>query len=68
MKILILSTIIILSFSLKLSANENTCKKFDIICKSKNYIKDTKEFQKKNWEKGKKQIEGSIDSIPKKGK
>ena len=68
MKILILSTIIILCFSLKLSANENMCKKFDIICKSKNYVKDTKEFQKKEWEKGKKQIKGTINTIPKKSK
>ncbi len=49
MKIIILSLLIILNLTFYLNANEIVCKKFDITCKTKKYITDTKEFQKKKW-------------------
>ena len=47
MKMFIL-IIFLLNYSLSLSANEIKCKKFDIKCKTSNYIKYTVEFQKKS--------------------
>jgi hypothetical protein len=50
MKIIILSLLFILSLTFNLNANEVACKKFDITCKTKKYINDTKEFQKDKWD------------------
>ena len=49
MKIIILSVLLVLNLTFYLNANEIVCKKFDITCKAKKYIDDTKEFQKKKW-------------------
>ena len=49
MKLLILSFIITFYLSLSLSADETICKKFDITCKSKNFLNDTMKYQKKAW-------------------
>ena len=49
MKIIIVSFLFILNLTFNLNANEIVCKKFDITCKTKKYINDTKEFQKKKW-------------------
>ena len=40
----------------ELSANEIICKKFDIKCKTKKYIEDTKNYQKKGLKETKDQI------------
>ena len=50
MKIIILSLLFILNLTFNLNANEAVCKKFDITCKTKKYINDTKEFQKDKWD------------------
>jgi len=60
MKILIISLILILHSAFSLKANDNLCKKFDIVCKAKKSLNATKEFQKKEWSKGKNQLGGSI--------
>ena len=53
-----------------LSAEEISCKKFDLKCKTNKFIEETKEYQKKGLEDGKKQIkktkEGIIKLLPKK--
>ena len=41
--------LLVLNLTFYLNANEIVCKKFDITCKAKKYIDDTKEFQKKKW-------------------
>ena len=51
MKILILSFVLTFYLGSYLNANTIECKKFDIKCKTKNYLKNTKEFQKKSWSK-----------------
>ena len=33
------------------NANEVTCKAYDIPCKMKKFAEDTKEYQKKEWDK-----------------
>ena len=56
MKIIIIALIIFTHFDFLLYADENICKKFDIKCKSKKFIDETKDYQKKEWADGKKQI------------
>ena len=48
--------LLFVNFSFAVSANEIICKKFDIKCKSKKFIDETKDYQKKEWADGKKQI------------
>ena len=52
----IITLLIILSFSKSLFAVEVKCKTFDIGCKTKKFIDETKEFQKKGLKDGKSQI------------
>ena len=53
-----------------LYSNKEKCKKFDIKCKTNKFIDDTKEFQKKGFKDGKKQLNKTqkeiIEVIPKK--
>ena len=62
--------IFFLSYISSLSAQESECKKFDIKCKTNKFINETKEFQKKGLEDGKKQLKGTkkkiIESLPEK--
>ena len=55
-KITLLFIFLILSFNSSISADELKCKKFDVKCKTKKFIEETKEFQKKGLEKSKEQI------------
>ena len=55
-KIILLFVFLILSFNNPISADELKCKKFDVKCKTKKFIKETKEYQKKGLEKSKDQI------------
>ena len=55
-KIFLLFIFLILSFNSSISANELKCKKFDLKCKSKKFIEETKNYQKKGLEKSKEQI------------
>ena len=69
LKIAIFSLLIFFSFS-NVYPGETNCKKFDIKCKSKNWLQETKEFQKKKYQEGKDQLGSSkkqiIDALPKK--
>ncbi len=51
-------------------AKTEECKKFDIKCKTKKWVDDTKGFQKKKFDEGKNQLNESkekiIKSLPKK--
>ena len=55
-KFLPLFIFITLCLSISISADEIKCKKFDVKCKTKKFIEETKDFQKKGFEEGKKQI------------
>ena len=55
-KITLLFIFLILSFNSSISADELKCKKLDVKCKTKKFIEETKEFQKKGLEKSKEQI------------
>ena len=46
-------------------AEEVSCKKFDLLCKTKNAIKNTAEFQKKGVKDSKDQIDSSTDKMKK---
>ena len=51
-------------------ANETSCKKFDLKCKAKSFIQNTKDFQNEGIKKSKTQInqtkEKVLEKIPKK--
>ena len=69
LKITIFSLLIFFTF-LNAYPSDVNCKKFDIKCKSKNWLQETKEFQKKKYEEGKDQLGSNkkqiIDALPKK--
>ena len=67
MKIFIIA-VISLAFSVAnfAFAEEKKCGSFDIGCKTKKFIEDTKEFQKKGFEDGKTQIKNIPDNLKKK--
>ena len=48
--IIIFLTFLSLAFSSSVYANEVKCKIYDVVCKSKNFVTDTKEYQKKEFE------------------
>ena len=58
-----LLVILTLTFSTSLLAEEIKCKTFDIGCKTKKFISDSKEFQKKGLEDGKTQIKNIPDNL-----
>tara|TARA_B100001093_G_scaffold183261_1_gene175892 strand:- start:309 stop:539 length:231 start_codon:yes stop_codon:yes gene_type:complete len=65
--IFICSIILFFQYVPFLYADEAVCKKFDIKCKTKKLIEDTKEFQKKGLDDGKKQLNKTKDKLtPKK--
>ena len=43
--------------------NEIDCKKFDLKCKTKKFIEDTKNYQSKGLEKSKKQIDKTKEKV-----
>ena len=51
-KTLLLITFLTFSFSSSVYANEIKCKFYDVLCKTQKFASDTKEYQKKEWEKG----------------
>tara|TARA_A100001015_G_C14440024_1_gene500082 strand:+ start:153 stop:398 length:246 start_codon:yes stop_codon:yes gene_type:complete len=66
----ILAVILFQSQISDLYSNDLKCKKFDIKCKTNKFIDDTKKFQKKGFDDGKKQLNKTkkeiIEVIPKK--
>ncbi|MAH89929.1 MAG: hypothetical protein CMI78_01595 [Candidatus Pelagibacter sp.] len=65
-KIKIILALLTLSISTSVLANEVKCKTFDIGCKTKKFINETKDFQKKGLEDGKDQIKRIPDNLRKK--
>ena len=65
-KIKMIIVILTLSISTSVLANEVKCKTFDIGCKTKKFINETKDFQKKGLEDGKDQIKRIPDNLRKK--
>ena len=55
-KIKIILALLTLSISTSVLANEVKCKTFDIGCKTKKFINETKDFQKKGLEQSKSKI------------
>ena len=55
-KILFLSTFLFFSLNISVFADEKKCGTFDIGCKTKKFIDDTKNYQKKGLDQSKKQI------------
>ena len=51
-----LSTLLIIFLNTSLLAKETNCKKFDLKCKTKKFIDDTKSFQSKGLNESKEQI------------
>ena len=68
-KITLLFIFLILSFNSSIYADEIKCKKFDIKCKTKNFIEESKEYQKKGIKDSKEQLKKNkkqiIEIIPK---
>ena len=58
-----LSTLLIVFLNTSLLANETNCKKFDLKCKTKKFIDDTKSFQRKGLDESKEQINKVKDKV-----
>jgi len=58
-----LSTLLIIFLNTSLFANETNCKKFDLKCKTKKFIDDTKSFQSKGLDESKEQINKVKDKV-----
>ena len=65
-KIKIILVILTLFTSSSVLAEEVKCKTFDIGCKTKKFIDETKSFQKKGLEDGKNQIKKIPENLKKK--
>ena len=63
-----LSTLLIIFLNTSLLANETNCKKFDLKCKTKKFIDDTKSFQSKGLDESKEQINYRYEIQKKLGK
>ena len=55
-KILFLSTFLFFSLNISVFADEKKCGTFDIGCKTKKFIDDTKNYQKKGFDQSKEQV------------
>ena len=58
-----LSTLLIIFLNTSLLAKETNCKKFDLKCKTKKFIDDTKSFQSKGLDNSKEQINKVKDKV-----
>ena len=63
MKKILLYTFITILLNSPLLANDIKCKKFDLKCKAKKFIDETKEFQNEGLEKSKFQINQTKDKV-----
>lgn len=55
--------ILLFNFTSTISAEEKSCGKFDIGCKTSKFLKETLEFQKKGISDSKKQLKGTLKTI-----
>tara|TARA_B100001057_G_scaffold471930_1_gene534702 strand:- start:699 stop:902 length:204 start_codon:yes stop_codon:yes gene_type:complete len=65
-KIKVILIVISLSLTTPISADEIKCKTFDIGCKTKKFINETKDFQKKGLEDSKNQIKNIPENLKQK--
>tara|TARA_B100001057_G_scaffold4930_1_gene4444 strand:- start:2684 stop:2887 length:204 start_codon:yes stop_codon:yes gene_type:complete len=65
-QIRIILVLLTLSFTFSVLAEDKKCKTFDIGCKTKKFMDETKEFQKKGLEDGKSQIKNIPENLKKK--
>tara|TARA_B100001063_G_C16294982_1_gene325618 strand:- start:157 stop:360 length:204 start_codon:yes stop_codon:yes gene_type:complete len=65
-QIRIILVLLTLSFTTSVLAEDKKCKTFDIGCKTKKFMDETKEFQKKGLEDGKSQIKNIPENLKKK--
>ena len=56
----------IFSFNSSVSAEEKKCRTFDIACKTKSFVNETKEFQKKSLGHGASQLKKIPESLKEK--
>ena len=56
----ILYVFLVFLFNINLLADEVNCKKFDLKCKAKKFIDETKQYQNKGLEKSKTQINQTL--------
>ena len=52
-KIILLLSFLTLSFNISVYADEEKCKFYDVLCKTKKFTADTKDYQKKKKNEGK---------------
>ena len=64
--ILLISIFLFFSSNTLILADEKKCNTFDLGCKTKKFIDDTKEFQKKGLEDSKSQIKNIPDNLKQK--
>ena len=65
-QIRIILVLLTLSFTTSVLAEDKKCKTFDIGCKTKKFMDETKKFQKKGLEDGKSQIKNIPENLKKK--
>jgi hypothetical protein len=62
-KILLVYIFLFFNINISLFADEEKCGTFDLKCKSKKFVEDTKKFQNEGLEKSKDQIKRGKDKI-----
>ena len=62
----LLIVILIFSFNSFISAEEKKCRTFDVACKTKNFVNETKEFQKRKAGDGVSQLKKIPENLKKK--
>ena len=65
---ILLIVVLIFSFNSSVSAEEKKCRTFDIACKTKNFVNETKEFQKKKLGEGISQLKEIPENLREKNK
>ncbi len=63
---ILLIIILIFGFNSSVSAEEKKCRTFDVACKTKNFVNETKEFQKKKAGDGVSQLKKIPKNLKKK--
>ena len=63
---ILLIIVLIFSFDSSVFAEEKKCRTFDIACKTKNFVNETKEFQKKKVGDGVSQLKKIPENLKKK--
>tara|TARA_B100001057_G_C22667625_1_gene878511 strand:- start:814 stop:1038 length:225 start_codon:yes stop_codon:yes gene_type:complete len=65
---ILLIVVLIFSFNSLVSAEEKKCGTFNMVCKTKNFVNETKEFQKKKLGEGISQLKEIPENLREKNK